>query len=166
MQIDQAVYVSERATGHRNRAIGYLELNAGMIAEPVEEHLDLYFEQCSILVSARDLAVMAATVANNGINPLTGVRAHRRALRKNVLAVMQSCGMYDYSGEWSYRIGLPAKSGVGGGIIAALARPIGHRHLFAAFSMIKATAAGAFRCAKRFPRVSSCICSASARPAR
>jgi glutaminase len=125
VQIDHAVYRSERATGHRNRAIGFLELNAGMIAEPIDEHLELYFEQCSILVSARDLAVMAATVANNGVNPLTGTRAIEERYVKNVLAVMQSCGMYDYSGEWCYRIGLPAKSGVGGGIIAALPGQLG-----------------------------------------
>lgn len=118
LAIDQDVYVSERATGHRNRAIGYLELNFGMIDEPVSEHLDLYFEQCSILVSARDLATMAATLANNGVNPVTGRRALEERYVKNVLSVMHSCGMYDYSGEWSFRIGLPAKSGVGGGIIA------------------------------------------------
>ena len=120
LDIDHAVYISERTTGHRNRAIGYLELNFGMIDEPVHEHLDLYFEQCSILVSARDLAVMAATLANNGVNPLTGKRALNERYVKNVLSVMHSCGMYDYAGEWSYRIGLPAKSGVGGGIIAVL----------------------------------------------
>ncbi len=120
LDIDHAVYVSERATGHRNRAIGYLELNFGMVDEPVNEHLDLYFEQCSILVSARDLAVMAATLANNGINPTSGKRALDERYVKNVLSVMHSCGMYDYAGEWSYRIGLPAKSGVGGGIIAVL----------------------------------------------
>lgn len=120
LDVDHAVYISERATGHRNRAIGYLELNFGMIDEPVHEHLDLYFEQCSILVSARDLAVMAATLANNGFNPLTGKRALAEQHVKSVLSVMHSCGMYDYAGEWSYRIGLPAKSGVGGGIIAVL----------------------------------------------
>jgi glutaminase len=118
--IDHAVYLSERTTGHRNRAIGYLELNAGMIDAQVDEHLDLYFEQCSILVSARDLAVMAATLANDGVNPLTGKRAVQGQYVKNVLSVMHSCGMYDYAGEWSYRIGLPAKSGVSGGIIAVL----------------------------------------------
>ena len=125
VQIDHAVYRSERATGHRNRAIGFLELNAGMITEPIDDHLDLYFEQCSILVSSRDLAVIAATVANNGVNPLTGVRAIDPKYVKNVLAVMHSCGMYDYSGEWSYRIGLPAKSGVSGGIIATLPGQLG-----------------------------------------
>jgi glutaminase len=120
LEIDHAVYVSERTTGHRNRAIGYLELNFGMVEEPITEHLDLYFEQCSILVSARDLAVMAATLANNGVNPVTGRRAFEERYVQNVLSVMHSCGMYDYAGEWSYRIGLPAKSGVGGGIIAVL----------------------------------------------
>ena len=119
LDIDHAVYVSERSTGHRNRAIGYLELNFGMVDEPITEHLELYFEQCSILVSARDLAVMAATLANNGINPISGKRALETRYVKNVLSIMHSCGMYDYAGEWSYRVGLPAKSG-GGGIIAVL----------------------------------------------
>ena len=91
-----------------------------MIDEPVNEHLDLYFEQCSILVSARDLAIMAATLATNGINPVTGDRALEEQYVGNVLSIMHSCGMYDYAGEWSYRIGMPAKSGVGGGIIAVL----------------------------------------------
>ncbi len=120
VSIDSAVCTSERVTGHRNRAIAYLELNFGIVDENIEEHLDLYFEQCSILVSCRDLALMAATLANNGVNPVTGKRAIDEQYVKNVLSVMQSCGMYDYSGEWSYRIGLPAKSGVSGGIIAVL----------------------------------------------
>jgi glutaminase len=120
VEIDHAVFHSEQATGHRNRAIAYLELNFGMIDEPIEEHLNLYFEQCSVLVSAHDLAVMAATLANNGINPLTGIRAIEEQYVGNVLSVMHSCGMYDYAGEWSYRVGLPAKSGVAGGIIAVL----------------------------------------------
>jgi glutaminase len=125
LAIDHAVYRSELTTGHRNRAIAYLELNSGMIDDRVEEHLDLYFEQCSILVSARDLAVMAATLANGGVNPVTGKRAMQNCHVKNVLSVMQSCGMYDYAGEWNYRIGLPAKSGVGGGIIAVLPGQLG-----------------------------------------
>jgi glutaminase len=120
LTVDESVFESERATGHRNRAIAYLQLNSGMIEEPVSEHLDLYFRQCAILVSARDLAMMAATLANNGVNPLTGERAIAAEHVKTVLSVMASCGMYDYSGEWVYRVGLPAKSGVGGGIIAVL----------------------------------------------
>lgn len=120
VEIDRSVFRSEKATGHRNRAIAHLELNAGMLDGPIDEHLDLYFRQCSILAGARDLAVMAATLANSGVNPLTGERAIEERYVKNLLSVMYSCGMYDYAGEWGYRIGLPAKSGVSGGIIAVL----------------------------------------------
>ena len=120
LTVDESVFKSERTTGHRNRTIAYLQLNSGMIQEPVEEHLDLYFQQCAIQVSARDLAMMAATLANSGVNPVTGERAIDADNVRNVLTVMASCGMYDYSGEWVYRVGLPAKSGVGGGIIAVL----------------------------------------------
>lgn len=120
LSVDEAVFQSERETGNRNRAIAYLELNAGMIDEPLEEHLDLYFRQCSILVTARDLAVMAATLANNGVNPITGERAIDAEQVTSILSVMGSCGMYDFSGEWIYRVGLPAKSGVGGGITAVM----------------------------------------------
>jgi len=120
MTIDEEVYRSEKETGHRNRAITYLELNAGMIQEPVLEHLDLYFQQCSILVDAAQLSIMAATLANNGINPVTGKQALAPEQVRAMLSVMASCGMYDFSGEWIYRIGLPAKSGVAGGILAVL----------------------------------------------
>jgi glutaminase len=120
LDVDESVFQSERATGHRNRAIAYLQLNSRMIEEPVLEHLDLYFRQCSVLVTAADLAMMAATLANNGINPKTGAAALKPGNVKSVLSVMASSGMYDYSGEWIYRVGLPAKSGVGGGIIAVL----------------------------------------------
>ncbi len=125
VELDEAVFRSEKLTGHRNRAIAHLELNFGMLAEPIEEHLDLYFQQCSLLVTARDLACMAATLANGGINPFTGQAALKPEHVKHVIAVMNSCGMYDYSGEWSYRVGLPAKSGVGGGIIAVLPGAMG-----------------------------------------
>ena len=118
VDIDVRVYRSEIETGHRNRAIAYLELNAGMIEGNVEEHLDLYFLQCSILVTARDLAVMAATLANGGINPVTGERALRADHVRDVLSVMTTCGMYDFAGGWQFNVGLPAKSGVGGGIMA------------------------------------------------
>jgi len=97
-----------------------MERNFGILDERVEEHVDLYFMQCSILVTARDLAMMAATLANGGVNPVTGERCLDEENVKYVLAVMSTCGMYDYAGEWLYRIGLPAKSGVGGGIIAVL----------------------------------------------
>ncbi len=125
LTVDESVYQSEKKTGHRNRAIAYLELNSGMIEEPIEEHLDLYFQQCSILVTARDLAIMAATLANNGINPITQIKAIANEQVSAVLSVMTSCGMYDFSGEWLYRVGLPAKSGVGGGIVAVLPGQLG-----------------------------------------
>ncbi len=117
---DESVFRSEKITGHRNRAIAHLELNFGMLVEPIDEHLDLYFQQCSMLVTARDLAKMAVTLANGGVNPFSGVQAVDPDYVKNIVSVMNFCGMYDYSGEWGYRIGLPAKSGVAGGVIAVL----------------------------------------------
>jgi len=118
--IDEAVYASESATGDRNRAIGYMLRNYSVIEGDVSAVLDAYFKQCSILVTARDLAVMAATLANRGINPVTGEQVVSPYVVARTLSVMTSSGMYDYAGEWIYRVGIPAKSGVGGGIIAAL----------------------------------------------
>lgn len=120
LKIDQKIYLSEKLTGHRNRAIAYLELNSKMIEEPIEDHLNLYFLQCSVLVNSRDLAIMGATLANNGINPITGVQAERPEHIRHILSIMQSCGMYNFSGEWTFRVGLPAKSGVSGGIMAVV----------------------------------------------
>ncbi len=125
LAIDEKIYRSEATTGHRNRAIAYLELNAGMIGGNVDEHLDLYFRQCSALVTARDLAVIGATLANGGVNPLTRERALRADYCRHVLSVMTSCGMYDYAGSWEFSVGLPAKSGVGGGIMAVLPGQLG-----------------------------------------
>ncbi|MFO1155268.1 MAG: glutaminase [Rhodospirillales bacterium] len=118
--MDEAVFHSEQQTGHATRAIAWLERHFGMIDDRIDEHLDLYFRQCAILVTARDLAVMAATLANAGVNPLTAEAVLDPACVRDVLSVMHSCGMYDYAGEWSFSVGLPAKSGVGGGIIATL----------------------------------------------
>jgi glutaminase len=120
VQVDMAVFTSERATGHRNRAMAHLMRNFDIIDARIEEALDLYFQQCSILVTCQDLAVMAATLANGGVNPLTGERALAVEYVRDLLSVMYTCGMYDYAGEWAYRVGLPAKSGVGGGILAVV----------------------------------------------
>jgi glutaminase len=120
VDVGNAVFLSERATGHRNRAIAHLMLNFGMVSERIQDSLELYFQQCSILVNAHDLAVMGATLANAGVNPITKQRALEQQYVKDVLSVMLSCGMYDYAGEWAYRVGLPAKSGVGGGICAVV----------------------------------------------
>jgi glutaminase len=123
--MDEAVYASESATGDRNRAIGYLLRNSDVIADDVTAVLDVYFRQCSVLVTARDIAVMAATLANRGINPVTGEQVMTPYAISRTLSVMTSSGMYDYAGEWIYRVGIPAKSGVGGGILAALPARLG-----------------------------------------
>lgn len=125
MYIDNSVFMSERITGHRNRAIAHLMRNFGMVGERFEDSLELYFQQCSVLVTGRDLAMMGATLANGGVNPLTGQRAVRAEFVKDILSIMLSCGMYDYAGEWAYRVGLPAKSGVSGGVIAVVPGRLG-----------------------------------------
>lgn len=117
---DEDVYRSEARTGHRNRAIAYLLRNGGILGDTVDEDLDLYFRQCALLVTCRDLAVMGATLANDGINPLSGERVVRHENVERVLSVMASSGMYDSSGGWIARVGFPAKSGVGGGIVGVL----------------------------------------------
>ena len=118
--VDNTVFMSERATGHRNRAIGHLMLNFGMVRDRIEESLELYFQQCSMMVSCHDLAVMGATLANGGLNPISGERAIEQRYVKYLLSIMLSCGMYDYAGEWAYRVGIPSKSGVAGGIVAVI----------------------------------------------
>lgn len=125
LTIDDAIYRSERDTGHRNRAIAHLLRNFGILEGDPEEPLDLYFRQCSVVVTARDLAVMAATLANGGVNPLTQRRVLQPHNTGRVLSVMSSCGMYDYAGEWIYNVGMPAKSGVAGGILAVLPGQLG-----------------------------------------
>jgi glutaminase len=120
LHVDEAIYLSEKTTGHRNRAIAHLLRNYNILSDDPEEPLDAYFRQCSIMVNARDLAVMGATLANDGVNPITGVRALESDKVPSVLSVMATCGMYDYSGNWIYKVGMPAKSGVGGGIVAVL----------------------------------------------
>ncbi|HZC95650.1 MAG TPA: glutaminase A, partial [Bradyrhizobium sp.] len=123
--VDEAVYSSESLTGDRNRAIAYLLRTSGVINDNVASVLDVYFRQCAVLVTARDIAVMAATLANRGINPVTGEQVVTPYAISRTLSVMTSSGMYDYAGEWIYRVGIPAKSGVGGGILAALPARLG-----------------------------------------
>src|SRR5262249_25245570 len=125
LAMDEAVYESERRTGHRNRAIAHLLLNFGLVHEEAEHALDVYFRQCAILVTSHDLAMMAATLANMGRNPLTGVQVFDLGAVRRMLAIMFTCGMYDYSGEWAYRVGVPAKSGVSGGVMAVVNRQVG-----------------------------------------
>lgn len=125
LSVDEAVYRSESETGHRNRAIGHLLRNFGVIGGVVDETLDIYFRQCAILVTASDLARMGATLANIGENPVNGRQVFNLNAVRSTLAVMFTCGMYDYSGNWAFDVGLPAKSGVGGGIVGVVNRQIG-----------------------------------------
>src|SRR6201996_6198256 len=125
LDVDEAVYASESATGDRNRAIGYLLRTNSVIKDNVNAVLDVYFRQCAILVTARDTAIMAATLANRGINPVTGEQVTRPYAIARDISCMTSSGMYDYGGEWISRLGIPAKSGVGGGILAALPARLG-----------------------------------------
>jgi glutaminase len=125
LRIDEAVLASESATGNRNRAIAYLMLNCGVISGEVEQTLQQYFAQCSLLVNCQDTASMAVTMANMGIQPVTGQHVFDFQYIKDVLAVMFTCGLYDHAGEWAYRVGLPAKSGVAGGILAVVNRQMG-----------------------------------------
>lgn len=125
LSLDSAVYESERATGHRNRAIGHMLRNFDILSEDPEPTLNLYFCQCSVSVDCRDLSIMAATLANSGVNPLTGERAVRSEFVEDILSVMTTCGMYDYAGQWVYSVGMPGKSGVAGGVLVVLPGQLG-----------------------------------------
>jgi len=114
----QDVYKSESDSNQRNQAIGALMFAYGYVKSNWQQAVDLYTRQCSIGVNARDLAMMAATLASGGKNPVTGKQVLDTAKVPGVLAVMATAGLYDDSGKWLYHTGLPAKSGVGGGIIA------------------------------------------------
>ncbi|MDD4881667.1 MAG: glutaminase A [Gallionellaceae bacterium] len=120
LSVDESVYRSESETGYRNRAIAWMLKNFGIIDGEPMASLENYFRQCSVLVDCCDLAYMAATLANGGLHPLTGQRALPAEHVERVLSVMSTCGMYDFAGSWLYEVGMPAKSGVGGGIIAVL----------------------------------------------
>jgi glutaminase len=125
LSLDHAVYESEQATGHRNRAIGHMLRNFDILSEDPESALNLYFRQCSVSVDCRDLSIMAATLANSGVNPLTEERAVRSEFVEDILSIMTTCGMYDYAGQWVYSVGMPAKSGVAGGILVVLPGQLG-----------------------------------------
>lgn len=125
LAVDEAVAASESATGHRNRAIGWMLRSRGILDADPDALLETYFRQCAVTVDCRDLSLMAATLANGGTHPLTGERALDRRLVQQVLSVMTTCGMYDAAGNWMVRVGLPAKSGVAGGVLALLPGQLG-----------------------------------------
>jgi glutaminase len=95
-------------------------LSRGIIDDRVEETLDLYFAQCAVLVTCDDLALIGATLANHGVHPTTGEQVVAPDVVRDMLSVALTCGMYDYAGEWVFTVGIPAKSGVGGGILGVL----------------------------------------------
>ena len=123
--VDEAVFDSEKKTAHRNRSIAHLLRHFEIIGDDIEASLDLYFKQCSILFDTTDLAFMAATLANGGIQPKTHERVLKNEFIPDILSLMFTCGMYDSAGEWAYTVGLPAKSGVSGCLLAVVPGQLG-----------------------------------------
>lgn len=120
LDIDEQVYLSEKATGNKNRALAYMLKAYGMMEDDVEEVLDCYFRACSIKVTTLDLARIAFVFAHGGVDMGTGERLFEKEYARYVNAVLMTCGMYDGSGEFAIKVGVPAKSGVGGGIMAVV----------------------------------------------
>lgn len=120
VRYDEQVYQSEKETGHRNRSLGYFMKSTGIMEGNVEEILDLYFMQCSILGSCVDIACLGAVLASNGIHPVSKERIVKKEHARIVKTIMTTCGMYDASGEFAVSCGIPAKSGVGGGILGTV----------------------------------------------
>ena len=125
LKVDESVYLSEKETGSKNRALAYMLKAYGMIHDSVEEILDCYFKACSILVDCRDLARIANVFAHHGKNPVTGMQVFSKEFARYVNATLATCGMYDGSGEFALNVGFPAKSGVGGGIMGVIPNRMG-----------------------------------------
>jgi glutaminase len=117
LDLDVELYASESETNRRNQGIAHLLESYGRLYADPDETTDVYTRQGSLLVSASDLAVMGATLAGGGVNPLTGQKVIEAFNCKHVLAAMATAGLYEHSGDWLYQVGLPGKSGVGGGIV-------------------------------------------------
>ncbi|MEU8865174.1 glutaminase [Streptomyces umbrinus] len=125
LKMDEAVCASEMEHAHHNLAIAHMLRSHNILTKDPRAVVDGYTRQCSVLVTTRDLAMMAATLANRGINPLSGEQVVAEPVVRQVLSVMFSCGMYDAAGDWTTQVGIPAKSGVAGGLIGALPGQIG-----------------------------------------
>ena len=125
ININREAYISEKATGDRNRSLAYFMKSTGVITNDVEKVLDVYFKQCSMEVTCKDISRIGAFLANDGVIPLTGEKVIPRETARIVKAIMTTCGMYDASGEFAVNIGMPAKSGVGGGIMAVAPEKMG-----------------------------------------
>lgn len=125
LEVDEEVYRSESETNHRNRSIARLLFSYGRIEAEPEEVVDVYTRQCSLRVDARDLAIMGATLADGGVNPMTGERVVSAEVARDTLAVLSASGLYERSGEWLFDIGLPGKSGVSGGLMCSAPGKLG-----------------------------------------
>jgi glutaminase len=122
ISFSNATYLSESATADRNHCLGYFMQEAGAFPEGVslKETLEFYFMMCSLEATAEMMSVVASTLANGGINPITGDRVYNERTVANCLSLMFSCGMYDNSGDFAFKMGFPAKSGVGGAIMTVI----------------------------------------------
>lgn len=118
--VDEAVYQSERSTGNRNRAIGYMLKSKGVLEGDVPKAVDLYFRLCSLSINTRSLAGLGLVLANGGVEPSGGMRYLDEQVVRTVKTLMLTCGMYDGSGEFAVHVGIPSKSGVGGGIMSCV----------------------------------------------
>jgi glutaminase A len=125
LDVDEAVYSSEIEHAHRNLAIAHMLRSHDILTENPAGVVEGYTRQCSLLVTVQDLAMMAATLANYGIQPVTGEQVVPKTVVRQVLSVMFTCGMYNAAGDWATQVGIPAKSGVGGGIIGAVPGQLG-----------------------------------------
>ncbi len=125
LDVDEAVYSSEIEHAHRNLAIAHMLRSHDILTENPTGVVEGYTRQCSLLVTVQDLAMMAATLANYGIQPVTGEQVVPKTVVRQVLSVMFTCGMYNAAGDWATQVGIPAKSGVGGGIIGAVPGQLG-----------------------------------------
>jgi glutaminase len=125
IDINEDVYKSERITGNRNRSLAYFMKSTGVIENDVEEVLDIYFKQCSIEMNCKEIARIGAVLANDGVLPWNGERVIPRNISRIVKTIMVTCGLYDASGQFAMQVGIPAKSGVGGGILAAVPSRMG-----------------------------------------
>ncbi|SFS09614.1 L-glutaminase [Agrococcus baldri] len=125
LEVDEAVCASERETADRNMALAYLVRARGKLQDEPHDAVDGYTRQCSLLVDVRDLAVMAMTLASGGRNPVTGEQVVSARVCTQVLSVMATCGMYDAAGDWMTSVGIPAKSGVSGGLLGSLPGQVG-----------------------------------------
>lgn len=123
--VPEGVAGARESGAHRNLAIAHLLRHFEVIGDDIDGALSLYAHQCAVQVDARELALMAATLAHGGVNPRTGARAVRQEFLRDILTLMFTCGMYDTSGAWAYTVGLPAKSGVSGGILAVVPGRLG-----------------------------------------